>query len=84
VQIGTRLTRETPSYSAPMSVEAKLIARLDELIEKADQVLATHRPNPSNVLGFPTLSTAAFTEWQTQSLSFLLNLLGEDHRRRAT
>jgi hypothetical protein len=62
-----------------MAVDERLINRLDELIAKADEVLATHRPNPSNVIGFPTLASGAFSEWQTQSLAFLVNLLGNDH-----
>jgi len=49
---------------------------LGQLIEKGDQVLATHRPNPPGVYGFPTLDSGAFSEWQTQALSFLTRLLG--------
>jgi hypothetical protein len=56
-----------------------MLTRLDQLIEKADQVLATHRPNPPNVIGFPTLGSGPFAEWQAQSLAFLVNLLGDDH-----
>jgi hypothetical protein len=62
-----------------MSLDERLIARLDELIEKADQVLATHEPSPRNWIGFPTLDSGRFTEWQTQSLAFLVNLLGDNH-----
>ncbi len=62
-----------------MSADDRLLSRLDELITKADQVLATHKPNPPNVIGFATLDSAAFTGWQTQSLAFLRNLLSDDH-----
>jgi hypothetical protein len=62
-----------------VSVDERLIARLDELIEKADQVLATHKPNPPNWIGYPTLDSGRFAEWQTQSLAFLVNLLGDNH-----
>ena len=62
-----------------MQVDEKLTARLDDLITKADQVLATHKPNPPNYIGFTTLNSGAFAEWQTQSLSFLINLLGASH-----
>jgi hypothetical protein len=31
------------------------------------------------VIGFPTLQSGPFSEWQTQSLAFLVNLLGGDH-----
>jgi len=62
-----------------VSVDDQLLARLDELIAKAERVLATHTPNPPNVIGFPTLDSGLFSEWQTQSLSFLVNLLHNDH-----
>ena len=62
-----------------MSIKDDVIQRLDALIQKADRVLATHKPNPPNVIGFPTLDDQAFTEWQTQSLTYLINLLGPDH-----
>ena len=62
-----------------MSVDDRLLNRLDELIGKADQVLATHEDPPPNVIGFPTLDSGPFAEWQTQSLAFLVNLLGDDH-----
>ncbi len=41
--------------------------------------MATHRPNPPNVFGFPTLDHGAFAEWQAQALSFLTGLLGPNH-----
>jgi hypothetical protein len=62
-----------------MSVRDDVIQRLDALLQKADRVLSTHRPNPPNVIGFTTLDSQTFTEWQTQSLTYLINLLGPDH-----
>lgn len=62
-----------------MSVKDDVLRRLDVLLQKADAVLATHKPSPPNVIGAPTLDSQAFTEWQTQSLSYLINLLGPDH-----
>jgi hypothetical protein len=56
-----------------------VLSRLDRLIARADEVLATHRPNPPNVIGFPTLDSEAFATWQTQSLAFLTNSLGPEH-----
>ena len=67
------------SYDARVLADEKVLERLEELITKGDQVLATHRPNPPGVIGFSTLAPGAFTEWRTQSLSFLMNLLGEGH-----
>ena len=48
--------------------------RVDILIVKGREVLATHTPNPSNVIGFPTLDDGSFTTWKTQCLSFLESL----------
>lgn len=62
-----------------MALDERLVERVEALIEKGDQVLATHKPNPPGVIGFPTLDSGAFAEWQTQSLSFLVNILGPDH-----
>ena len=45
--------------------------RVQKLIEKGRQVLATHKPNPPNFIGFPTLDSGAFSAWQTQCLHFL-------------
>lgn len=47
------------------------IERLQQLLQKGKVVLQTHRPNPSNVIGFPTLDSGQFTAWQTQVLSYL-------------
>ncbi|MDL1971522.1 MAG: hypothetical protein LWW94_11290 [Candidatus Desulfofervidaceae bacterium] len=51
------------------------IEKLEKLIEKGNEVLRTHRPNPPNVIGFPTLDSKAFSAWQTQCLNFLENRL---------
>lgn len=61
-----------------MSAE-KTLDRLDQLIAKGEAVLRTHRPNPPNVFGFPTLDSGAFTEWRTQALACLVSLLGDGH-----
>lgn len=74
-----RLATGTRRRIPGVQVDEKLTARLDDLITKADQVLATHKPNPPNYIGFTTLNSGAFAEWQTQSLSFLINLLGASH-----
>ena len=62
-----------------MSSKDEVLARLDALIKKAEDVLRTHKPNPPNVIGFPTLDFEAFSEWQTQSIAYLSNLLGLGH-----
>lgn len=45
--------------------------KLERLIDKGRAVLATHKPNPPNVIGFPTLDNSAFANWKTQALAFL-------------
>lgn len=57
----------------------RTIERLDQLIAKGEAVLQTHRPNPPNVFGFPTLDSGAFTEWRTQALACLVSTLGDGH-----
>jgi hypothetical protein len=54
----------------------EIIQQLDQLLAQATAVLGTHRPNPPNVIGFPTLDGGAFTKWQTQTLRFLERNLG--------
>lgn len=62
-----------------MNTSQRFKARIERLLTKGRSVLATHRPNPPNVIGFPTLDYGAFAEWRTQSLSLLMNLLGPEH-----
>lgn len=45
--------------------------KIDKLIQKGEEVLKTHRPNPPGVIGFPTLNSGAFSAWQTKCLNFL-------------
>ncbi len=53
-------------------------ARLDKLIEKGEEVLKTHKPNPPNVIGFPTLDSGKFTAWQAQCLNYLTTSLPQN------
>lgn len=49
------------------------LEKIEKLIKKGREVLATHTPNPPGVMGFSTLDSGVFTTWKTQSLSFLEN-----------
>ena len=60
-------------------LESRLRQRAQALIEKGDAVVATHRPNPPNVLGFPTLDAGQFTEWRAQVEALLTSVLGASH-----
>ncbi|MYE31748.1 MAG: hypothetical protein F4X80_03615 [Chloroflexi bacterium] len=62
-----------------MKLDEQVINRIAALIEKGDGVLATHRPNPANVIGFPTLETQPYAEWRTQALVCLAQVFGNDH-----
>lgn len=61
-----------------MIQEEKIVKRIDELIEKGNVVIATHKPNPASVIA-PSLDAGAFEEWKSQVQSFLINLIGESH-----
>lgn len=54
--------------------------RIRALIQEAGAVLATHRPNPSNVIGFPTLDSGAFARWRSRASALLDRVAGPDHR----
>lgn len=57
----------------------RAVERIEQLIAKGEAVLQTHRPNPPNVIGFPTLDSGAFAEWRAQALACLVSVLGEGH-----
>ena len=57
-----------------------LLRDVDALLAKGDAVLRTHKPNPPNVIGFPTLDSGAFAEWREQSIVFLQRALGAEHQ----
>lgn len=59
-------------------IKEKLIGRIDQLLQKAEKVKATHKPNPPNVIGFPTLDEDAFLEWKTNSENLLILIAGEE------
>jgi len=60
-------------------VTEKLLERIAILIEKGERTLASHRPNPPNVIGFPTLDTELYNEWRAQSLALLSQVAGSGH-----
>jgi len=47
------------------------LERVEKLIQKGYETLSTHKPNPPNFIGFPTLDSGSFAAWKSQSLSFL-------------
>lgn len=59
-----------------MNTDEKIIARLNQLIYKADDVLATHTPNPPGIIGFPTLNTEGFQQWKASSENIIKTACG--------
>jgi hypothetical protein len=57
----------------------KWVEQAEQLIQKGEQVLATHRPNPPNVIGYSTLDAGTYAEWDAQTLHFLTSVLGHNH-----
>ena len=55
----------------------KILNRITQLIGKALDVKATHRPNPPNVISSVTLNKGAFSEWKNSVESFILKVAGE-------
>jgi hypothetical protein len=56
----------------------KLLEQIDQLIAKGERVLASSQPIP-NLIGFLTLDSSASSEWDSQSMSFLTRVLGQEH-----
>jgi hypothetical protein len=56
----------------------EIAARLRELRSRGQPVLSSHKPNPPNVIGFPTLDRGLFTGWRTQCLAYLRNVFGDE------
>ena len=60
-----------------VELDQRIRDRAVALVDKGHAVLATHRP--SSGIGFPTLNRQSYANWQSQSLSFLMDLLGPEH-----
>ena len=58
--------------------QEKIINRITQLIGKALEVKATHRPNPPNVISSVTLNKGAFSEWKNSVESFILKIASEN------
>ena len=59
-------------------IDQKIIDRIKQLVEKAGKVKATHTPNPSNVVGFPTLDTDIFSEWKVSVENLIIKTSGKE------
>lgn len=56
-----------------------MVARCRRLIELADQVVASHQPAPPGVISPGSPDTELFRQWRPAALSFLIDVLGENH-----
>ena len=57
------------------SDEDRILKRIDELLSKADEVLATGK----KVGGWPSVDTMRFAEWKTGVQNLIANFLGKEH-----
>lgn len=61
-----------------MRMEEILTARLSSLIEKADSVLATHRPNDPGMIGFSTLDPELTQAWKASSENIIATICSKE------
>jgi hypothetical protein len=62
-----------------MALQEDLVQRVDALISKGERVCRAEVPYPPGHSGVRKLQTERFSEWQSQSESFLVSILGESH-----
>ena len=60
------------------TLKDKIIERIQQLLDKADKVKETHKPNPPNVGGLPTLDEVAFFEWKSGVENLITMVAGEN------
>ena len=56
----------------------RILGRLDSLISMGEEVLATRRPKPPDLLGDDPVNDGLYQQWRTSSLAFLKATLGSD------
>lgn len=61
------------------SIDEEVVRRICELQSRGEPILQTHKSNPPNVIGFPTLDSGKFEGWRTQCLVYLEKVFGSDH-----
>jgi len=59
-------------------IVVKMQETLAELIQEGQAVLATHKANPPNLIGFTTLDNGLFKGWKARSMNFLARALGSE------
>ena len=47
------------------TLKTKLLTQIDRFLDIAEEVRATHEPNPPNFIGFPTLAETDFVAWKS-------------------
>lgn len=64
-----------------MNVEQRAVERIRAMLEKANALRKTYRAPPSNYIGFEGwVDATLFSEWRTQSLVVLTQILGSEHQ----
>ena len=59
-----------------MIPQKEILTELESLVQEADSIIKTYKPNPENVQGFPTLSSDGFILWQNKCIDYLSAILG--------
>ena len=65
-------------------LDERIRRRLVALVEKGEAVLRTHKPDPPNIIGFPTLNERRYTEWRSQALVLLTQVFSSGHAYTAS
>lgn len=62
-----------------MNLNTIIRTRLNALLKKGEEVLATHEPNPPGIIGFSTLDSGPYAEWRNQALVCITDIFGSGH-----
>ena len=61
-----------------MDIDEKVLDRVNQLLQRANDVLATRRSNPSNVIGPIRVDDSTFHAWKNSSENIIKVACGED------
>ena len=61
-----------------MKIDQKFLTRIDEILAKGEEVLATKTPPPEMVFSDDFIDTAAAAQWFASALALIVRLFGDD------
>lgn len=59
-----------------MNTQNEILNKLDLLIQESAELIRTHKHNPDEEVGFPTLSAGKFNDWKARCLEYISGLPG--------